>query len=466
MACEKRDLAPPFTGSARVCECAHANNLMNSFSKDSLITFLTEILIFIFGFIGLIILARVLGPTGKGIYSLILLIPTLMLTLGSFGIESANVYFIGSRKYKTQDVAFNSLVLSFLLGIILILIFWIISQFDFFQKFIHSNQISPFYLWLVVLIIPLSLLSSFFRNILRGKGDIKNYNKIRILESVILLLGIIVFLLMFQKNIFGAILSYLLSIAGACLFSIFLVKKIAKIRFFLNKNLLKDSAVYGGKVYLANALSFLNYRLDMLLIAMFLVPAAVGLYSIAVGIAEKLFMISGALATVLFPKVSAISNSEANNLTPRISRHTFFIIIIASLLLAILANPLIKIFFGENFLPSVLRLLILLPGIIAFGLGGVLAADLSGRGRPEFAFYSSLACLIVNIILNIILIPRWGISGAAFASTVSYWIDTLVILFAFLKLSKRPLTEVLLIKTQDFQDYFQIFSNFKNWLKK
>ena len=94
----------------------------------------------------------------------------------------------------------------------------------------------------------------------------------------------------------------------------------------------------------------------MILIAMFLLPAAVGLYSIAVGIAEKLFMISGALATVLFPKVSAISNSEANNLTPRISRHTFFIIIIASLLLAILANPLIKIFFGENFLPSVLPL--------------------------------------------------------------------------------------------------------------
>jgi len=438
---------------------------MNSFSKDSLITFFTEIMVFIFSLVSLIVLARVLGPTGKGIYSLILLIPGLLFTFGSFGIESANVYFVGSRKYKIQDVVSNSLILPFILGIILILIFWAISQFDFFQKFIHSNQIPPKYLWLVVLIIPISLLSSFFRNILRGKGDITNYNKIKISEGIISLVAVIIFLLMFKKGIFGAVLSYILAIAGACLLSVFLVKKIAQIRFFLNKNLLKDSAVYGGKVYLANALSFLNYRLDMLLIAMFLVPAAVGLYSIAVSIAEKLFLLSGTLATVLLPKVSAISSFEADNLTPRVTRHIFFIMIIASLVLAVLATPLIKLLFGQAFLPSVLPLLILLPGIIAFGVGGALTADLGGRGRPEFAFYSSFACLIVNVALNILLIPRWGISGAAFASTISYWIDTLIILFAFLKISKRSLGEVLLIKAQDFQDYFRIISHLKNSLR-
>jgi len=437
----------------------------NSFSKDSLISFFTAILVFIFSFVTLIILARVLGPTGKGIYSLILLIPGLLLTFGSFGIESANVYFIGSRKYKIQDVVSNSLFLAFLLGLILILIFWIISQLSFFQKFISSNQILPFYLWLVVLIIPISLLSSFFRNILRGKGEITNYNKIRILESTILLLAVIIFLLILKRNIFGAVFSYVLAGIGAGLFSIFLIKKIAKLRFSLNKNLLKDSASYGGKVYLANAMSFLNYRLDMLLIAMFLAPAAIGLYSIAVGMAEKLFMMSGTLAIVLFPKISSLSSLEANTLTPKVARHTFFIMIIVSLLLTILAAPLIKIFFGPAFLPSVLPLLILLPGIIAFGVGGVLAADLGGRGRPEFAIYSSLACIIVNVILNIILIPRWGISGAAFASSVAYWIDTIIIILAFLKISKKSLFEVLLIKTQDFQDYYRAFSNFKNFLQ-
>jgi O-antigen/teichoic acid export membrane protein len=435
---------------------------MNSFSKDSLITFLSEVLIFIFGFAASIILARILGPTGKGIYSLILLIPGLLLTFGSFGIESANVYFVGSRKYKIEDIVSNSLILAFFLGIFLILIFLVISQLNFFQDFIKTNQIPILYLWLAVLIIPLSLLLGFFRNILWGKGDITDCNKVRILESAIFLIGIIFFLMIFQKNIFGAVLSYLLSIICACLLSVFLIRKITQIRFYLTKNLLRDSLIYGGKVYLANAMSFLNYRLDMLLIALFLTPAAVGFYSIAVGIAEKLFIISGTLAGVLFPKISSLSSGEASDFTPKVSRHTFFLMIVASLFLAILAQPLIKILFGVNFLPSVLPLLILLPGIIAFGIGGVLAADLSGRGRPEFAFYSSFACLIVNIILNIIFIPKWGIEGAALASSISYWIDTLIIILVFLKISQKPLSEILIIKKEDFRDYLQLLSNLKN----
>jgi O-antigen/teichoic acid export membrane protein len=435
---------------------------MNSFSKDSLITFLSEVLIFIFGFAASIILARILGPTGKGIYSLILLIPGLLLTFGSFGIESANVYFVGSRKYKIEDIVSNSLILAFFLSVFLILIFLVISQLNFFQDFIRTNQIPILYLWLAVLIIPLSLLLGFFRNILRGKGDITDYNKVRILESAIFLIGIIFFLMIFQKNIFGAVLSYLLSIICACLLNVFLIRKITQIRFYLTKNLLRDSLIYGGKVYLANAMSFLNYRLDMLLIALFLTPAAVGFYSIAVGIAEKLFIISGTLAGVLFPKISSLSSGEASDFTPKVSRHTFFLMIVASLFLAILAQPLIKILFGVNFLPSVLPLLILLPGIIAFGIGGVLAADLSGRGRPEFAFYSSFACLIVNIILNIIFIPKWGIGGAALASSISYWIDTLIILLVFLKISQKSLSEILIIKKEDFRDYLQLLSNLKN----
>ena len=149
-----------------------------------------------------------------------------------------------------------------------------------------------------------------------------------------------IFLLILKKDILGAVLSHGLAIIGAGLLSIFLVRKIAKFRLFLNKNLLKDSGVYGGKVYLANALSFLNYRLDILLIAMFLAPAAVGLYSIAVGIAEKLFLISRALTIVLFPKISSLSGLEANTLTPRVARHTFFIMIIVSLLLTICFHKL------------------------------------------------------------------------------------------------------------------------------
>lgn len=437
---------------------------MGNFSKNSLITFITEILTLILSFFVFVAIARILGPTGQGIYSLIILIPGLMLVFGSFGIESANVYFIGSRKYKIEDVAANSFVLSLLLGFVLILIFLGMLVLNPLQRFIESNSINPLYLWVAIFALPFSLLSSFFRNILRGVGDIKNYNKTRILERISQLIIIIIFLLILKKGIFAVVLSYAFANISGAFFAIYFVKKITKIHFFLNIKLLKESFIYGGKTYIANALSFLNYRLNMILIAFFLAPVAVGLYSVAVGVSGKLFIITGSLATVLFTKISSISHTEANNFTPKVVRHTLFIMIVCSVLLFLLARPLIEIILGSNFLPSVLPLIILLPGIVAFGIEGIIATDLSGRGKPQFAAYASFVCLIVNFFLNIIFIPRWGISGAAFASTISCWADTLIILAIFLKISKKPISEVLLIKKQDFQDYFQLASHCREWI--
>ena len=98
---------------------------MNSISKNSAITFSSQILIFILGIISSIIIARILGPTGNGIYALIILISTVMLKLGSLAIEAANVYFTGSKKHKIEDIVSNSLLSSLLLGSILFLLFFL-----------------------------------------------------------------------------------------------------------------------------------------------------------------------------------------------------------------------------------------------------------------------------------------------------------------------------------------------------
>ncbi len=430
---------------------------MNSISKNSAITFSSQILIFVSGLVASIILARTLGPTGKGIYALIILVPMVMLKLGSLGIEAANVYFTGSRKYRIKDIVSNSFLTSILLGLILIVLFFAVYHLNIFQKFLNSNQINPFYLWLVILTIPFSLLSLFLNNIFLGKEEIINYNKINILQSLLQLIAFIIFLLLLKQGIWGAVISYILTTVGIALFIVVLIKKIAQITLSYNLKLLKDSIRYGLKCYFGNLAQFLNYRLDMFLVAAFLTPAAVGFYSIAVGIAEKLWMLPAAIAIVLFPRVSSLKEVEANSLTPKVARHTLFIIFIFSLILAILAHPLIKILFGSDFLPSVSPLLILLPGIVALGICKVLTADLAGRGKPQFGTYASFISLGVNIPLNLLLIPKWGTSGAAFASSVAYIIATIVVIIAFVNISKSSWSEILLIKKQDFRDYRNLF---------
>ena len=429
---------------------------MNSISKNSAITFSFQILIFALGLITSIILARTLGPSGKGIYTLILLIPTVMLKLGSLGIEGANVYFTGSKKYEFKDIVSNSLFDSILLGSILIILFIGISYLKVFHNFLNSNQINLFYLWLVVLTVPFSLLLGFLTSIILGQEKIITYNKINIFQVIFQLIAVSIFLLIFKQGIFGAIISHVLTIIFITLLVVLFIKKYTKIYASYNKKIFKDTAKYGVKAYLGNLAQFLNYRLDMFMVALFLTTASVGYYSIAVGIAEKLWMLPGTIATVLFPRISSMKDTEANNLTPRIARHTFFIIFILSLILAMLTVPMIKILFGLDFLLSAVPLLILLPGIVALGGAKTLTADMAGRGKPQFGTYAALISLAVNIPLNLWLIPRWGISGAAFASSIAYIVATLVVIGSLSKISQKSWSEILIIKKTDFQDYKNI----------
>jgi len=439
---------------------------MSSITKNSAIAFSSQILTFALGFAASIILARVLGPEGKGIYALIVLIPALMLKLGSLGIEAANVYFTGSKRYEIKDIVSNSLSSGILLSSILIFLFLGVFHLDIFQNYLASNQINPFYLWIVVLTVPFSLLSGFLVSIFLGKEKITIYNKINIFNSTFQLILLTVFLAILKKGVLGAVISYVLGIIGLALVVIILIAKLTKITFFFNRRLLKDSTKYGLKAYFGNLTQFLNYRLDMLLVAAFLTPASVGFYSISVGIAERLWMLPGAIATVLFPRISSLKDKEANNLTPRIARHTFLIIFVLALILALIARSLIKILFGSVFLPSVMPLMILLPGIIALGGCKILTADLAGRGKPQFGTYAAFVSLAVNIPLNLWLIPKWGISGAAFASSVAYITASLIVMAAFVKISNTSWFTILLFNKNDFQDYKNLLAKLREKRKQ
>jgi O-antigen/teichoic acid export membrane protein len=172
-------------------------------------------------------------------------------------------------------------------------------------------------------------------------------------------------------------------------------------------------------------------------------------------------MLPGAIATVLFPKVSSMEDEDANIITPRMTRHGILLITITSILLALFARLLITFFFGDQFLPSVTPFLILLPGTIALGGTKILASDLAGRGKPQIGTYAVSITLVFNLILNLLFIPRWGISGAAFASSISYILCSIIVVIAFTKISNISLFDILIIRKKDFLDYKKFLLIFK-----
>jgi len=202
----------------------------------------------------------------------------------------------------------------------------------------------------------------------------------------------------------------------------------------------------------------------MFLVNWFLGPAAVGLYSVGVGLVEKLWLVSQAASTVLFPRVAAESEEHRRKeFTPLVARTVLWITALAALVLVLLSHWIVLVLYSETFLPAVGALQALLIGIVALSAGRVLANDIAGRGFPGLNIYTGLATVLTNVVLNLLWTPRYGIVGAAWASTVSYTVSFLGVLFFYCRLSGNRWTKVVFSQPGDWALYFRFTKSLCQW---
>ena len=170
------------------------------------------------------------------------------------------------------------------------------------------------------------------------------------------------------------------------------------VRPILNPGLLKESVSLGFRAYLGNVVQFFNYRLDMFMVNYLVGVTNVGLYSVAVTIAELLWYVPQSVATILFPRTAATGAEEARLFTPKVCRNTFLITLLAALGLSVVGKPLIIFIYGEAYAPSVIPLRLLMPGVVALSISKVLCGDLAGRGLLQYGAYSSAISLVASCL--------------------------------------------------------------------
>jgi len=430
---------------------------IGKFTIDTSITLVTRILQLAFGIGSSVIIARILGPQGKGIYSLAILFPFFLISFGNVGIAQASVFYIGKKIYLPKEVLGNNITLSFLLGIFSFFIGLIIILF--FSDYLFP-KIAKIYLFLALFLIPLHFFLSFINYLLLGMQRIKEYNFINIFRPFIFLVLLLIFLLTFKFGVEEVIVADILSCFVAMIVLFYLAKRIIGVfHLRFNSSYIKDAFRYGFKVNLGNIIQFLHYRIDIFLVNIFLNPIAVGFYSIAVALVEKIWLISQSAGIVLFPKIASENNKKnLKEFTPLICRNILLVTLIGAILLFFIGRLLIVFFYSEKFLNAVLPFQILLIGAVTMSGWTILANDLYGRGRPELNIYISFMSVVLNIILNILWIPKFGIGGVAWATSVSYTFAFILILFTYSKISKNSIRNIIFIKASDFQIYSNILS--------
>jgi O-antigen/teichoic acid export membrane protein len=434
--------------------------MINSFTKNTLITFTTRVSTLILGMVISIVIARVLGPEGKGVYSLAILLPTLLLTFISLGIYPATIFYIGKKKYPLSEIFGNNVTVTILLGGVAVLI-------GLFIIFFFGTKLFPGvekeYLFLALPLVLFTLFFSFISSILVGLEKFKKYNFIYFLQVFIFLILILILLLGLGFKIKATIISYVLSffLTGIILF-IVVKKEIKEINLKLNWRYFRDSFSYGFKVYLGSILDFFQIKINRFLINFFINPAAVGLYSVSAGLAEGLWLLPMATATVLFPRAASEKDeTKLKEFTPLVCRNVLFITLASALFLFSISHWLVPFLYSEKFFQSIRPFQILLLGSLAFSGMKILGNDLNARGKPMLLTYGTAVATIFNIALTIWLVPKSGIIGAAWASSISYFIGFSLIIIFYLRISHNNLSEILLLKRSDLSFYKNFFLKIK-----
>jgi len=188
---------------------------------------------------------------------------------------------------------------------------------------------------------------------------------------------------------------------------------------------------FGVRGQAGNVFQFLGARLDLLLVPALLDLGAAGVYLIAVRTSDVVGQVATAASSLVFPRVADPTESRSTELTQRTARISLLIVGAAALALGLSGEAILSLFFGDAYAAGIGALLVLLVAALPLALGRILSADLKGRGRPGLASWASLGMVAAIVVLDLILIPTYGITGAAVASLLAYTFGALVLVLAF-----------------------------------
>lgn len=398
-----------------------------------------------------VLIARTVGPTGKGSLDLIIATAALLAMTLSMSLPQGVTFVVAQGKVAANVIASQLIFVSMLQAGVALVLLVLLSFTSYFQLFLPNW--GPWILGGVVLYVWVDLITKFWAAILIGQQQIAIVNNTEFVGRVTQFVS--VFLLGGALYLAGKQLSvgflFLVTLSASVLISVLLYVSLG-FKFQLSRDLsgLKGALAFAVPCYAANLAQFLNYKLDVFVVGFFAGAASVGRYTLAVSLGQLLWLMSNSVASVLLPKVAA-STDDGGSIrhTAMVTRLSLWATALCGLALAVLATQAIPLLYGEAFRPSIMALIWLLPGIVVFSVANVLAAYIAGIGKPRLNLIVSGVSLIVTIGLDLALIPNLNIVGAAIASTVSYSLSALLLIVFFIRETGASVREVLLPTSGD-----------------
>jgi O-antigen/teichoic acid export membrane protein len=365
-----------------------------------------------------VMLARMLGPAGRGELAAIILWPALLAGLGNMGIYESTVFFASRGDHDVRVITASSFMSA--LGMSIIVVSIALAVIPAVLGHFGSSIVRTCLLYLSW--VPLNLLTYAAAGVLVGRRKNAAFNRSRFIYPVVTVSSLMLLVLTGHPSVGAVAVVYVL--AAAVAFG-YLTSSLARSRLVGLRpdwRLTREILAYGFKAHVGNVAGLANDRADQAIVSIFLAPVYLGYYAVAVTVSSVVSLLGSSMATAALPAVAgATDDSERNRLFAVTVKVTLWGSLIGSLALLPMAPLVIHLFFGKRFLPAILSAEILAVACFAYSVSRVLTAGLVGLRRPWIASSGQVIGLIVTIMGLSFLVPWLGIVGAALATLLAYF---------------------------------------------
>ena len=422
-----------------------------SFRKNILVSYSSQIVSVICSFLASILATRMLGDKGQGEYALYINFILLSTLVIGIGLPAAIVHFIASGKLaKNKLFSFILMVLG--VGACTISLFMFLFHTNTGMTIFLPDVVLSSSIWMVFLILHLVFITTnaFLSSILQAENKFHHAGYITILgTSTILLL----YALKYYFNVFAElqilswlIISMVFSASLQIIFYLFEIFKIDKNYFSFTSvklSTFKPLLQFAFLAFATNLIQFFSLRMDIWFVHFYHGKELTGVYALAVSLSQLIWLLPSALQAVLFTFISTHSDQYLNlTKTLQSTKQIALYAILAGLGGYLLSFYLVVPLFGNAFQASIQCIGILLIGIVPFCLSMPISGYFVASGRVRFNLFSAIIGFVICLIADILLIPQYGIQGAAYASVISY------------------LSTVIFLGSKFYKDYTSIISKF------
>ena len=420
------------------------------------------VLKFVVGMVIAVVLGNALQPAERGEYFLLGLIITTMTTVFSFGVPGTNTYFTAQKRFSPAQLTRASIILTIPISVLsfglLFLTYVLRLNFIFpTEKFTPAIVAS-------VSVIPIVFYSQFAQGIIVGENRISLNNYISLSSQGALAITLTVLYLLHALTVTIAIglyaASFLLALGIIIYTSFPPLNEVLRARLHWSEY--RELIGFSATIHVGNLAQFFNYRLDAFIVSYFLGLAAVGIYSYSKTFAESVWLLSASMAAVLLPTLAG-QHAQSKMIAVKAVVATFAVSLAAGLGAFVVGPPVIRILLPK-FVGSINPFLFLLPGVVIFSLTNVLATYLTAAGKPGYNAAIAFISFLFTVIFDILLIPKYGMSGAAFASGISYSLSSIMTVGVFWRVSKMTVREFFGIMKSMSTDFRSIVSRIRQRL--